>query len=192
MPRPYARCLQDRNFVHRGTLILGQKPAPWGMPIFCWPTCRRKGSAMRRLGRQPTMPNISRHHLPCRRRPRAMSGCDPAPYRSTRRPPVRRGNGFCRRPFMCSWWSRKGPTWWCACVAPDSPPPREKGKRGGPRLYGPRFVLNDLSTWHDPDVEGAREETRPNGRQVRVHLKAWYEMRMRGRQDYPMHRCPLP
>ena len=30
-----------------------------------------------------------------------------------------------------------------------------------------------------------------NDRQVRGHLQLWYNMRLRGRQGYPMHRCPF-
>ena len=80
VPRPYARCLVYKTEISfiAALRFWGRSWSPWGMPISCWPTCRRKRSAMRRPGRQPTRPNISRHHLPCQHRPRAMSGCDPA------------------------------------------------------------------------------------------------------------------
>ena len=104
-------------------------------------------------------------------------------------------NGFCRRPFIYPLVAEEGTNVVVRLrsnqVVYGPPPPREKGKRGRPRLYGARFALNDPTTWHNPDVEKEWVEAWANGHQVRVHLKAWYDMRMRGRRGYPMHRCPF-
>ena len=71
------------------------------------------------------------------------------------------------------------------------PLPREKGKRGRPRQYGPRFLLNASTTWPDPDGEDTWDETLANGRRVRIHLKVRYNMRMRGSRPSPMYRTPF-
>ena len=196
VPRPYAQCLQDRHFVHRSTPIPGQKPVtvghaysllahlpekegPYAPP---WaPACDAERvpttSSYAEVGREQCR-DVVRYHT---------EAAEDLLFLAD--------NGFCRRPFIYPLAVEEGTNVTVRLrsnqVVYGPPPPREKGKRGRPRLYGARFVLNDPSTWHDPDVEKAWEETRPNGRQVRVHLKAWYDMRMRGRQGYPMHHCPF-
>jgi len=196
VPRPYAKCLRDRQFVHQSTPIPGQKPVtvghaysllahlpekegphapPWAPPYDAEriPTT----TSYVEIGREQCR-DVARHH-----------GEAPEDLLFVG------DNGFCRRPFIYPLVVEEGTNVVVRLrsnqVVYGPPPPREKGKRGRPRCYGARFALHDPTTWPDPDREEEWVETWPNGRQVRVHLKAWDDMRMRGRRGYPMHRCPF-
>jgi hypothetical protein len=72
------------------------------------------------------------------------------------------------------------------------PPPLE-GKRGPghPTWYGERFDLKDASTWGEPDVMEETTLTTRKGRTYRVRLEGWQDMLMTGKWDLPMHKHPF-
>jgi hypothetical protein len=72
------------------------------------------------------------------------------------------------------------------------PPPVERAsRRGHPRWYGQRLALNDPTTWPQADVEESWTVTERRGLTLVYHLQAWREMRMRGKREWPMQRCPF-
>jgi len=121
---------------------------------------------MHRHGPFPMMP--LHHHLVRRRGPQPVPGCDSPPYRSSRTPPLPRGQrllstGLHLPPGGPGGNQRGGsPAHQPGRYGP--PPPREKGKRALPCQYGSRFALNDPSTWPDPDGEDTWDEPLANGR----------------------------
>lgn len=67
----------------------------------------------------------------------------------------------------------------------------EKPKRGHPCWYGPAFVLNDATTWTAPDIVAITHTTTRRGRPLNVELTGWFNLKMRGTKEHPMHNCPL-
>lgn len=60
-----------------------------------------------------------------------------------------------------------------------------------PRWYGPSFKLNDADTWPPPNQQETVSRVHPNGSTTRLHLSRWTNLLMRGTRDYPMHRYPF-
>jgi hypothetical protein len=71
--------------------------------------------------------------------------------------------------------------------------PAVEGKhpKGHPTWYGERFDLQDPSTWGEPDVVEEDTFTTRKGRVYRVQLKGWRNLLMTGKQDLPMHQHPF-
>jgi len=71
--------------------------------------------------------------------------------------------------------------------------PAVEGKRpqGHPTWYGERFDLQDPSTWGEPD--GVEEDTFTSrkGRVYRVQLEGWRNLLMTGKRDWPMRQHPF-
>ncbi|MCH8296391.1 transposase [Candidatus Poribacteria bacterium] len=64
-------------------------------------------------------------------------------------------------------------------------------QKGHPRWYGARFDLKDKNTWTTPDLGDVISITTRRGRPLRVEIKAWHNLLMRGTREYPMHNHPL-
>lgn len=62
---------------------------------------------------------------------------------------------------------------------------------GHPTWYGDPLRLNQPDTWTPPDEVQTSSWTTRRGRTVTVRLEAWYDMRMRGHRDQPMHAHPF-
>ena len=60
-----------------------------------------------------------------------------------------------------------------------------------PRWDGPRFKLNDATTWPPPTEQETECRTHPNGSTTHLRLSRWAHLLMRGTRDYPMHRHPF-
>jgi len=71
--------------------------------------------------------------------------------------------------------------------------PLVEGKRakGHPIWYGERFDLQDPSTWGEPDMVEEDTFTTHKGRVYRVQLEGWRNLLMRSKRDLPMHRHPF-
>jgi hypothetical protein len=70
-----------------------------------------------------------------------------------------------------------------------SPEPGRSPTR--PRWYGPRFQLNAPTTWPPPTQQERITRTHPDGSPVSLQLMRWTNLLMRGTRDYPMHRFPF-
>lgn len=78
---------------------------------------------------------------------------------------------------------RRNRTFYCQ-PDPDGSPTR-------PRWYGPRFQLNDPASWPPPAQQETLARPQPNGQPLALHLMRWTNLLMRGSRDYPMHRFPF-
>jgi hypothetical protein len=70
------------------------------------------------------------------------------------------------------------------------PPARKQPSRGRPRWYGDRFSLKDPAGWQPPDETRVTTHRSRRGRQYQVHIQAWHNLLMRGKQKprrLPMH-----
>jgi hypothetical protein len=72
-----------------------------------------------------------------------------------------------------------------------APPVEGKRPRGHPTWYGERFDLQDPSTWGEPDVVEEDTFTTRKGRVYRVQLEGWRNLLMTGKRDLPMHQHPF-
>lgn len=70
---------------------------------------------------------------------------------------------------------------------PAPPVEKEPGQRGHPAWYGCRFDLKDETTWDLPDEETELAYLTPGGRHYRVVIQAWQNLLMRGTKDDDMH-----
>lgn len=59
------------------------------------------------------------------------------------------------------------------------------------RWYGTRFDLKDETTWHSEDEIAHTTFITRRGRHLKLSLKGWHQMLMRGTKDYPMHQHPF-
>jgi len=62
---------------------------------------------------------------------------------------------------------------------------------GHPTWYGERFDLKAPSTWSEPDVVEETTYATRKGRVYRVHLEGWHDLLMRGKKGLPMHKHPF-
>jgi hypothetical protein len=70
-------------------------------------------------------------------------------------------------------------------------PVEEKSGKGHPTWYGGRFDLKDSSTWGKPDQVQETTFTTRKKRTYRVRLEGWYNLSMRGKKGFPMHKHPF-
>ena len=71
------------------------------------------------------------------------------------------------------------------------PEPKAKPSVGHPQWYGDKFDLKDETTWHEPNEIVQTNFTTKKGRLLKVKIRNWSNMLMRGSHDCPMHRQPF-
>ena len=71
---------------------------------------------------------------------------------------------------------------------PPRPEPRRRGRRP---WYGDRFALGDEPTWTEPHEACTFQRCTSRGRWYDVELRAWRQMRMKGKRGFPMHEHPF-
>ncbi len=72
-------------------------------------------------------------------------------------------------------------------------PPEIAGQKpvGHPTWYGDPFRLPDEETWGKPDEEEWTTWATHRGKEYDVRLRGWYNLRMTGPKEYPMHEYPF-
>ena len=73
-------------------------------------------------------------------------------------------------------------------------PPKDKNnqtKRGHPTWYGQRFSLKDNTTWHEVDEEFSQLTTNKKGEIIKLNIKSWNNMIMKGDKNHKMHEFPF-
>jgi len=201
IPRPFARMLPDRTFVHQPNPVKGNKPVtighdyshlvflpekikahdpPWAVPMMI----RRVHSDEKATGvgaeqidalmRDETLPF---HDELC------VHVADSVYSAVTYLGPVavqehRNLVNVVRSPGNRVFYRQ-------------APPVEGKRGRGHPTWYGARFDLKDPSTWGEPDVVEETTFTTRKGRVCRVQLEGWRDLLMRGKRDLPMHKHPF-
>ncbi len=73
----------------------------------------------------------------------------------------------------------------------NPPAPRAAPGKGHPPWYGERFALGDPATWGPPEDTLTLTTTTAKGRVLTIHLELWYELKLRGKRNIPMHRYPF-
>jgi hypothetical protein len=72
-----------------------------------------------------------------------------------------------------------------------APPTPGKPAGGHPKWYGAPFDLKQPATWGAPQEEVETTWTTKRGRVLRMRLQAWRDLRMRGKRGLPMHSYPF-
>jgi len=72
-----------------------------------------------------------------------------------------------------------------------APPTPGRPKGGHPKWYGQPFALKQPATWGAPQEEVETTWTTTRGRVLRMRLQAWPDLRMRGKRGLPMHGYPF-
>ncbi len=72
-------------------------------------------------------------------------------------------------------------------------PPEIEGDNpvGHPTWYGTPFRLPDEDTWGEPDEEEGTVWITHRGKKYDVRLRGWHNIRMNGKDGYPMHKYPF-
>jgi hypothetical protein len=200
LPRPFARTLKDRTFVHQPNTIRGNKPIaighqysalvhfpekeratdpPWVVPM----SMRRVLSEMtpNQVGVEQTMALMEDKTLPfhddlCVQVEDSAYSVAPflgpmAKYDNLVNVARLRGNRVLYR----------------VPTASDA----NDGQKGHPTWYGERFDLQDPTTWGAPNEVAQTTYTTRRGRTYTVHLEGWHNLLMRGKRGLPMHRHPF-
>lgn len=198
-PRPYARTLEDRSYVHAPTPVPGQKAVtighaytstmllperekgtpPWVIPL----EVQRVGSkedpelkgakALRTLLEDEKMP----WHGDL-----VVSVVDSKYSKSTYLSAISSCENLVTVARVRS--NR-------AFYQMSKPTPNDQKKRGPHRHYGDKFALGDPETWHKPDVELTLKGTTAKGKLYTVVVKVWYNMLMRGHRGEAMYNHPF-
>jgi hypothetical protein len=197
-PRPFARTLKDRGFVHQPNTIWGNKPIaighqystlaflpektqpqapPWIVPL----SIRRVTSAQ--TGAQVGVEQIE-DLMGEEASPFADDLCvevaDAAYSQVSFLGPLAQVH---QRNLVTIARARGNRTFY----HPAPPVEKEPGKRGRHPWYGQAFDLKDETTWGSADKEITISYLTPRGRHYRVVVHAWQDLLMRGTKDYDMH-----
>ena len=73
----------------------------------------------------------------------------------------------------------------------QSPEPERVTSKGHPKWYGAKFALKDETTWHQASEVVETTFTTKKGRLLKVKIRSWSDMLMRGSRDCPMHSMPF-
>jgi len=201
IPRPFARTLADRTFVHQPNTLRGNKPVtighdyshlvvfpekthagdpPWAVPMIV----RRVRSEEKAtgVGAEQIGALIKDETLPFHEK-LCVHVADSVYSAVTYLGPVAvKGLGNLVNVVR----SRGNRVFYRQA----SPVEGKRGK-GHPTWYGERFDLKDPSTWGEPDAVEETTFTNRKGRVYRVQLEGWHDLLMRGKKGLPMHEHPF-
>ena len=197
-PRPFARTLEDRGFVHQPNTIRGNKPIaighqyaalallpekvqpqapPWLVPLSIRRvTSKQTGTdvgvqQVEDLLCDPTSPFVD---------DLCVEVADTAYSQVSFLGPLRQAH----RGNLVTISRLRGNR---TLYRPAPPVEKEPGKRGRHPWYGQPFKLKDETTWEPPDEEMEVSYITPRGRHYRVQLQGWQNLLMRGSREYDMH-----
>jgi hypothetical protein len=197
-PRPFARTLQDRGFVHQPNTIRGNKPVaighqystlallpekvqpqtpPWIVPL-----------STRRVKSDQTGTEVGvkqAEDILCdATSPFADDLCvEVADAAYSQVPFLGPLNKAHLNNLVTIARVRSNRTFY----RPALPVEKEPEQRGHPAWYGCPFQLKNETTWDLPDEETEWVYLTPRGRHYRVVIQAWQNLLMRGTKDYKMH-----
>lgn len=198
LPRPFARTLEDRGFVHQPNTIWGNKPIaighqystlaflpekvtpqepPWIVPLSMRRvTSDQTGTA---VGVEQIQDVIDDETLPFAKELCVEVG-DAAYSGVLFLGPLKKVH---QNNLVTIARVRGNRTFY----HPALPVEREPGKAGRLAWYGHVFDLKNETTWSLPDEETEVDYLTPQGRHYRVSIRAWQDLLMRGRKEYDMH-----
>ena len=201
IPRPFARTLADRTFVHQPNTLRGNKPVtighdyshlvffpeknnlddpPWAVPMIV----RRVRSDEKATGVGAEQINvlIKDETLPFHEK-LCVHVADSVYSAVTYLGPVAVEE---HKNLVNVVRSRSNRVFYR-----QAPPVEGKRGKGHPTWYGERFDLKDPSTWGEPDAVEETTLTNCKGRVYRVQLEGWPDLLMRGKKGLPMHEHPF-
>ena len=197
-PRPFARTLADRGFVHASNPIADNKPVTIGHQYSVTTCLSERGSGeppwvvplvSRRVTTQETESEVGAEQLV-----RLVEDEDLPWYGNL---VVHVGDTrYGSRPFLYRVAHEENLVTIARLRSNRKlrrPPPPVEGKTGPghPTWYGDVFKLNVPSTWHEPDEVEEFEHVSRRGKTYTVRIEGWDEMLMEGTRDIPMHRYPF-
>lgn len=189
-PRPYAQCLEDREYVHAPTPVPGQKPVTIGHRYSLLAYLPEKAYPQA----PPWSPFLSARRVTSQEDPEMVGRqqVHPAP---TAEILILGDSRYSKPAFVYPLVVEDQTNVLVRLrhnrVVYTAPAVPEEACQGHPCWYGEPFALDDPTTWPEPDVEVTWSGTTKKGRQRLFHAQAWYEMRLRGQHTYPMQRCPF-
>ena len=207
-PRPFAKTLADRTYVYQPNTLKGNKPVnighqssvlaylpekreqspPWLVPL----NVRRVRSEEKKneAGAKQVKDALFAKKLPFDGELKVLVG----------------DSDYSARPFLGEIYGdevdgtgKKASDDLVAIVRVASnrtfyhPPPEIEGDNpvGHPTWYGSPFRLPDEDTWGEPDEEEWTVWTTHRGKKYDVRLRGWQNIRMTGKDGYPMHKYPF-
>jgi len=201
IPRPFARTLADRTFVHQPNTLRGNKPVTighdyshlvffpektkWGDPPWAVPMIVRRvrsdekatGVGAEQIGTLMKDETLPFHDGLC------VHVADSVYSAVTYLGPVAVEE---RENLVNVVRSRSNRVFYR-----QAPPVVGKRGPGHPTWYGERFDLKDPSTWGEPDAVEETTFTNRKGRVYRVDMEGWQDLLMRGKKGLPMHKYPF-
>ena len=201
IPRPFARTLADRTFVHQPNTLRGNKPVtighdyshlvffpektnvgdpPWAVPMIVRRVRsdeKATGVGAEQIGTLMKDETLPFHDELC------VHVADSVYGAVTYLGPVAVER---HRNLVNVVRSRSNRVFYR-----QAPPVEGKRGKGHPTWYGERFDLKDPSTWNEPDAVEETTFTNRKGRVYRVQLEGWHDLLMRGKEGLPMHKHPF-
>jgi hypothetical protein len=197
-PRPYARTMADRSYVHAPAKVPGQKPVTIGhaySSVVILPERSREMPPWVIPADVRRVPSEDDPELTGAAQIDALLQDEKMPWHGNLVATVA-DTAYSKPAFLLYEWE-KHPNWVRIVrvrsnrVFYRQPEPASGPRRPGhPRWYGDKFDLKDAATWHPPDEEFQWEEVH-DGKTVRVRVRIWENMLMRGSREYAMHRYPF-
>jgi len=201
IPRPFARTLADRTFVHQPNTLRGNKPVtighdyshlvffpektkagdpPWAVPMIVRRVRsdeKATGVGAEQIGTLMKDETLPFHDGLC------VHVADSVYSAVTYLGPVAVEE---RENLVNVVRSRSNRVFYR-----QAPPVVGKRGPGHPTWYGERFDLKDPSTWGEPDAVEETTFTNRKGRVYRVDMEGWQDLLMRGKKGLPMHKYPF-
>lgn len=200
VPRPYARTLEDRTYIHQPNPIKGNKPVnighpysllsvlpervqtddvPWSIPLSGQRiTSNQKGME---VGNEQINFVLNSPKSPWNGHLCVVAADSEYSARSFLAEQVKQKN------LVVITRVRSNRVFY----SQPSKKTQQIQSQGHPRWYGERFDLKDESTWHAADETVQTCFTTRRGKTLYLTVRAWHQMLMRGTQDYPMHLHPF-
>ncbi|NJK66765.1 MAG: transposase [Microcoleus sp. SU_5_3] len=200
MPRPFAKTLADRTYIHQPHTVRGNKPInighqysllsllpesegsqniPWSIPLSEQRVA--SGSNSIAVGLE-----------------QVMGALDNCPTFETEQLSVLVADSYYSQRQFLDRLSHKSNLVLVTRVRSNRvfyrQPPTSSGvtsSRGHRRWYGSRFDLKDETTWQQEDEIVQTTFTTRRGRHLQLTISAWHQMLMRGTKDYLMHQHPF-
>lgn len=197
-PRPFAKTLSDRTFVHQSNPVKGGLPVTIGHPysaVAALPEPLRPTDppwvvplSMRRVTSQQTATGVGAKQM------EALLGDEAMPFHDQLCVEVV-DSAYSGVPFL----GKVAPHDSLVTIARmrgnrtlyRQPQPKE-GTRpvGHPTWYGETFRLHDDATWGAADEEVKAIWITRKGRRLIATIQAWHDLLMSGTQEHPMHLYP--
>lgn len=198
LPRPFARTLPDRTFVHRPNTIRGNKPIAIGHQYSWLVNFPEKESKrppswvvpmlVRRVTSEMTPNQVGAEQTA------ALMKDETLPFHDDLCVEVA-DSAYSVTPFL----GRVAKHDNLVIVARlrgnrvlyRVPTAADDHRLGHPTWYGERFDLRDPTTWSEPDEIAETAYTSRRGRTYTVQIEGWHNLLMRGKRDLPMHQHPF-